>query len=410
MRTVYFTEKDLASRIGEWERLSWQLIEAESINFKRWMAENIIEQSFSEALGAQQYERTDGRKAWRNGHYPRSIQLKSCRLEGLMIPRAEGFKWENPLIEKFQRKSSDFEEMVYQGYVLGISDRGMREYLQNIFEEDVLSQQGVSDLYQKFTRAVDSWHQRPITKKYRYIFWDGKWVKVKGARKHKKVVLKIMGITEEGLCEIIDFRVASSESYLHWGALGQSVYNRGLTGEGTELFIHDGAGGLIEALTLLWPDIPRQQCKVHHLRNLAKRVKKSVRKPLLREASRIYQATSLEQAEARARRFEDRWKVCEPTGVQVFMKGIEPTLTFYQFGWDQGVTKQERLALWQSISSTNILERNIEEDVRRIKPMRCFRNNDSCDRTFYALANRFNQQSWRLPGFIPKRKSAEILT
>lgn len=410
MKEVYFSEKDFASRISEWERLSWTMIEAEGVNFKKWLAERIMEQKFSEWVGAERYERVEGDRVWRGGHYPRTIQLKSCILKGIRIPRAKGVKWVNPLISRFERKSEGFEAMVHDGFVLGLSGRRMCEYMQNIFGEDVISAQGVSDIYRKFTHKVEQWHKRRIVKRYKYIFFDGKWVRIRGARKHKKVVLKILGVTEEGVCEIIDFRVASSESYLHWSELTQSVYDRGLRCDGTELFIHDGAGGLIEALTLMWPDIARQQCKVHHMRNLAKRVKKSVRKPLLREASRIYRATSLEQAEARARKFEERWKVCEPNGIRVFMKRLEPTLTFYKLGWNKETSKTQRLALWKSISSTNILERNIEEDVRRIVSMRCFTNNDSCDRTFFALAERFNRNPWRLPGFVPKRKSAEILT
>lgn len=410
MRGVYFSEKDFSSRISEWERMSWTAIEAEGVNFKKWLVERVLEQKFTEWIGAERYERVEGSRTWRGGHYSRTIQLKSCLLKGVRIPRAEKAKWVNPLIKRFERKSEGFEAMVYDGFVLGLSVRRMREYMQNIFGEDVISGQGVSDIYRKFTQKVGQWHKRRITKRYKYMIFDGKWVRVRGARKHKKVVLKILGITEEGFCEIIDFRVASSESYLNWSELVQSVNNRGLSCEGTELFIHDGAGGLIEALTLIWPDIARQQCKVHHMRNLAKRIKKSIRKPLLREASRIYMATSLEQAEARARKFEHRWKICEPNGIRVFMKGLEPTLTFYKLGWNKEMSKAERLALWKSLSSTNILERNIEEDVRRIISMRCFTNNDSCDRTFFALAERFNRNPWRLPGFVPKRKSAEILT
>ncbi|MBD3271007.1 MAG: IS256 family transposase [Elusimicrobia bacterium] len=410
MRSVYFNEKDLASRMKEWRQISWQLIEAESVNFKKWMAENIIEKKFSEALGAESYERCEGDRPYRNGHYTRSLQLQTCRLTDIKIPRAEGFQWDNPLIEKFQRKSTEFEKMVYDGFVLGLSSRDMRRYLENFFQEDVLSQQGVSDICDKFTREKEAWHRRPITQKYRYIYWDGKWVKVKGARKHKKVVLKVMGISEDGACELLDFRVASSESALFWSEIAQSLYDRGLICADTELFIHDGAGGLIETLVLLWPDVKKQMCKVHHLRNLSKRIKKSVRRPMMKEAGRIYKAKSLEEAEARAQRFEKRWGMCEPNAVRIFMKGIESTLTFYRLGWDEDITKEERQDLWASISSTNILERLIEEDVRRIRSMRCFRNNDSCDRIFYALAKKFNENPWRLPGFVPKRKSAEILT
>lgn len=412
MRELYFNEKDLSSRVEEWERMSWQLIEAESLNFKRWMAEHIMEEKFREVIGAGWYERTGERKAYRDGHYSRDIQLKSGRLR-IKIPRAEKMSWVNPLIKKFQRNSAEFEEMVYKGFLYGMSCRGSKKYLYGVFREHVISEQGVSNIFKKFSDKVKDWHKRPITEKYKYIYWDGKYVPIRGSMKKKKVVLKVMGVKLDGRYETIDFRIARSESYLAWGELTQSLYNRGLDCNGTELFTHDGADGLIEALTMTWPDVARQQCKVHHLRNLAKRVRKINRRRILRETSRIYKANSLEHAEARAVRFEVKWKEKEPEGVRIFMKGLEPTLTFYKYGWNKEYTKEERQQLWDTISNTNILERQIEEDVRRIKPMRSFRNDDSCDRVFYAIAEEFNKNPWRMPVLTKKsqnQKSAKILT
>jgi transposase-like protein len=219
-----------------------------------------------------------------------------------------------------------------------------------------------------------------------------------------------MGIRHDVTCELLDFRVSRSESYLGWSELAQSLQNRGLDCADTELFIHDGADGLIETLTLIWPDVNRQQCKVHHMRNLGKRVKRKNKGKILKDAAKIYKARSLEQAELRAKKFEMAWKRREPEGIRIFMKGIEPTLTFYKFGWDKGFKTVDRQALWKVISNTNILERNIEEDVRRIKPMRSLRNDDSCDRIFYAIAKEFNANPWRLPVLAQKPISARILT
>lgn len=415
MRQLYFSEKDFASRVSNWEQMSWKLIGEESVNFKRWLAERIIEAKFSETIGAKRSERAGSRrKAYRDGHYDRSIQLKDSRLT-LRIPRADkntGW-WLSPLIDKFQRKNIEFEDMVYNGFLYGHSCRDSRKHFYRIFGEDVISEQGVSNIFRKFADEVKDWHKRPITGKYRYIFWDGKFVKVRGSLKKKKVVLKVMGIKEDGVCELIDFRVARSESYINWSGLAQSLYNRGLRCEGTELFINDGSKGLEETLTLIWPDVKKQNCKVHHIRNLAKRSKRVNKAKISKEAAKIYKARTKEQAELRAVKFEEKWISKESEAVRVFIKGLEPTLTFYDFGWDKGYTKEERQALWKVISNTNYLERNIEEDVRRIKSMRCFRNNDSCDRVFYAIAKEFNENPWRFDLLAEKYQkaiSAKILT
>jgi transposase-like protein len=409
MQELYLNDRDLPRRMEEWQRISWQLIEAESVNFKQWMANRFIEQKFTESIGARRYERTKKREGYRDGHYPRYLQLKSCRVK-LRIPRSTGKKWLNPLVQKFRRRSEEFEQMVYDGFIYGMSCRDSRKNWQHYFGEDVISGQGVSDIFRKLSREVKRWHERPIVGKYRYLFWDGKFVRIRGVRKRKKVVLKVMGIRFDGTCELLDFRVARSESYLAWSELAQSLQNRGLDCQDTELFVHDGADGLIETLTLLWPDVERQQCKVHHMRNLGKRVKRKNKGKILKDAAKIYKAKSLEQAESRANKFESKWKDKEGEGVRIFMKDIGPTLTFYKFGWDKGFTKEDRQALWRVISNTNILERNIEEDVRRIKTMRSFRNDESCDRVFYAIAKESNENPWRLPVLAQKPISARILT
>jgi transposase-like protein len=394
---LYFNDEDLKRRIEGWNAQYWEQIDGECVNLKEQLANLLIEQKFSEGLGARFYERTDSRCGYRDGHYPRHLQLQGCRVK-LSIPRSnKKIEWLNPLVKRFRRNSEEFERMVYDGFVYGMSCRDSVKYLQKVFGGNVLSSQGVSDVFQRFSGEVEQWHRRPITGKYRFIYWDGKFVPVRGAMKQKKVVLKILGIRFDGTCEILDFRVSSSESYINWSALAQSLQNRGLDCSDTELFIHDGAGGLIETLTLLWPDVKRQKCKVHHMRNLCKRVKRKNKGKILKEAAKIYTAKSLEQAQAKAQAFEKKWKYEEPKGVKIFMKGLEGTLTYYQCGWEKGMTKKSRQELWKVISNTNILERNIEEDVRRIRQMRCFRNDESCDRIFYAIAKEFNANPWRLP-------------
>ena len=409
MMGLYLNERDLPSRMEELGRMSWDLIEAESINFQEWFANRYIEQKFSEGIGAGKYERTVARKGYRDGHYKRYIQLAKSRLL-ITIPRVSGMAWVNPLIDRFKRKSEEFERAVYNGFLYGMSCRNSRKNWLSFFGKDVISGQGVSDIFRRLASEVTGWHKREITEKYRYIYWDGKYVAVRGSMDRKKVVLKVMGIRFDGRCELLDFRIARSESSLAWLELARSLQNRGLECAETELFINDGAEGLIETLIFLWPDVKRQQCKVHHMRNLGKRVKRKNKGHILKDAAKIYRAKSLEQAEQRAQSFEMKWKYKEPEGIRIFMKGIDPTLTFYKFGWDKGFTKADREALWKVISNTNILERNIEEDVRRIKPMRSFNNDKSCDRVFYAIAKEFNANPWRLPVLSPKPMSARILT
>jgi len=410
MRTLYFTEKDLASRLKEWRCRSWQMIEQDALGFKKMLIEKSLEVEFAEAIGAHTYQRTGNRKGYRNGHYFRDFQTKKERIRGIRIPKGIVGGYRFRLWDRFQRYGKEFCEAVCQGFLLGLSDRGSREYLKKFYGEDVLSQQKVSQIFQELSHDLERWQQRPIDDDYQYLFLDGKVVRVRGVGKRKKVVLLAMGIKPDGTKEILGFMLARSESAMAWGQLLNGLRERGLKGSHLKLIIHDGAPGILESLTWVWPRVLSQTCAVHHLRNLAKRVNRSTRKKLLIEASRIYEAPHLEAAQARAQRFEKRWKYCEPQAVRTFIKNLDPTLNFYRLAWEKGRSKESRMELWRSLKSTNVLERYIEEIERRIRPMRCFRNEPSCERAIFGIIQIQDLKKRRLLSLCHLSMSEEVLT
>jgi transposase-like protein len=198
-----------------------------------------------------------------------------------------------------------------------------------------------------------------------------------------------MGVTEEGRVELLDFRVEMSESASAWSRFLQALYERGLQGDGLELIIHDGATGLIEALKFLWPGARTQVCAVHHLRNLGNGIRaRHIRRKVLREAKRIFEASNRVVAVRRAERLAKRWSQCEPGPIRRFVNGLERTLVYMDFPQ----------ALWPFLKSTNPLERFFGEWRRRLKVMGALPNTRSLDRLLYALTNDFNglekRQAW----------------
>jgi transposase-like protein len=409
MRTLYFNEKDLAIRQKEWRALVWREIEEEAIDFKRRMIEESLKVELSEAIGARSYERSEGRKSYRHGYYVRDFQTAKERLRGIRVPRADGGGIEFKLWGRFQRRREDFDEAVFYGFLLGMSGRDGREFFGRLYGEDVISQQGISNIFRKMTLDVQEWHRSPLDDDWIYLYADGLRVPVRKVWKKKKVILAVMGVKRDGTRQLIDFELASSESAPNWSRVCERLRDRGLRGRNLKLIIHDGADGLIEALGCIWGVALSQTCAVHHLRNLAKRVRKIHRRKLLREAARIYKAPHAEAARTRARTFWKNWIHKEPKGVRIFMKGLEATLNFYKLGWEKNRSREERIALWKSLMSTNPLERYFEEIRRRIRPMRAFRNDSSCERIFYALIEHDNQQNVKIPHLALKEIKIESL-
>jgi len=349
--------------------------------------EGALEVEFAEAIGASHYERSSGRMAYRGGYRYRDLQTWGGRFYQVKVPKGEkGYKFK--LLKPWARHVEKFGEAVYRAFVYGMSDRKVAKFFEALYGKGILSPAGVSVIYQNLSREVESWHQRSIDDRYRFLYLDGMWQSIRGGARHQRVVLAAMGIRHDGVVEIIDFRIESGESSSAWGRFIQSLFDRGLKGLHLELIVHDGCPGLIDALRWVWPSAKTQLCAVHHLRNLITNIRaKHVRVKLVKEAKNVYQARDKQQALDRAKTLASKWGKCEPKAIKNFMRTLDQTLTYMDFEKE----------LWPILKSTNRLERYLREWRRRLRSMGALPNAASCDRILYALVNEYNGQQKRIP-------------
>ena len=61
-----------------------------------------------EITGAARYERKEGRKAYRAGHYERTLTAKAGRLE-LRVPKLKGAVFESAVIERHRRREESVD-------------------------------------------------------------------------------------------------------------------------------------------------------------------------------------------------------------------------------------------------------------------------------------------------------------
>jgi len=155
---------------------------------------------------------------------------------------------------------------------------------------------------------------------------------------------------------------------------------RGLVGATLRLITTDGQPGLHAALTLVYPQVPRQACWVHVLRNVAQRLRVRDRPECLRLARRIYQAANRAAAERALQRWARAWQRTAPLAVACVLRDWEALLAFY------AVSEHD----WRRVRTTNAIERAFREIRRRTRPMTCFTNLASCDRIMYAVVHAFN--------------------
>src|SRR5437763_11487258 len=96
-----------------------------------------------------------------------------------------------------------------------------------------------------------------------------------GAGALRRPVLVVLGLRADGKKEVVDFRLAASESAAEWEKFLTDLYRRGLTGEGLDMICGDGGAGLLAALPTILPGIAVQRCWAHKIRNVLDKVRKA---------------------------------------------------------------------------------------------------------------------------------------
>jgi Transposase and inactivated derivatives len=164
----------------------------------------------------------------------------------------------------------------------------------------------------------------------------------------------------------------------------QELYRRGLEGRQLALIVTDGCPGLAAALQTVYPRVAHQRCWVHKLRNLLEAVRRRDHAAVKADAHAIYRAHSRREAEASARQFAQRWRALYPTMVARLLRDLPELLAFFQCPRH----------LWRKVRTTNLIERCFVEVRRRTRPMVCFVNVQSVERSIFSIFNRCNLE-WR---------------
>jgi len=335
----------------------------------------ILESRMSNAIDAHlEQKRAQGFPDRRNGSYPRHLLTEVGDL-GLKIPRTRTFS-ARVLLRRFARRTFSIERLILLSFLLGLSTRKVGQALLPILGERV-SHATVSQLGKQLDRAVQAYHQRPLSDTYEVLLFDGIVMKRRtGIGAQKRTVLVALGIKSDGKREVIDFRQVHGESQAAWEAFLHDLYRRGLEGHCLKLIVVDGGKGLLAALPLAYGDVPIQRCWAHKTRNILNYVKQADQKKVKKGLHRISHARDLRQAHKAAQRFMTRWQTSYPKAVQCLRQDLPEMLSFLQI----------KLSLPPlALRTTNAIERRFREIRRRTRPMGTFSDRTSMDRIMFSV-------------------------
>lgn len=310
----------------------------------------------------------------RNGSYRRHLLTELGDIE-LNVPRTRRY-CPTEVIRAYARRTPQIDRVILAGFVLGLSTRKVGKTLLALLGRPV-SAATVSQVAKTLDSAVAAFHRRPLANQYKVLMLDGVVLARKtGAGALRRPVLVALGLRRDGKKEIIDFRLAESESAAEWERFLTDLYRRGLTGEGLDMICVDGGKGLLAALPTVLPGIPVQRCWAHKIRNILNKVRKADQPAVKRALHKIMNAANAPSARAAARTFADRFGQTYPDAVACLRNDLDDLLTCFRYR-----SEDDRRA----VRTTNAIERRFREVRRRTRPMGTFQDRTSMDRILFAV-------------------------
>jgi transposase-like protein len=381
-----FEDKDLSDRWNRVREDFWGDLKGHTLKALQRLLETSMEIEVQDLIGSPHWEHSLTRPTYRNGHYRRDLLSGLGWIVNLKVPRVRHGGMRFKTLPRYLRRTKDVDAVVLEMFLAGVSTRRVEEVLRPLMGERALSAQTVSRISRILDFKVSGFHQREIPDDYLYLILDGIYLKAKSpVHSRRRCILVVYGIRADGVRELIDYRLArKGESQAAWEGFLTSLKNRGLEGRSLQLAVLDGNRGLWNALDMVWPDVPRQRCWAHKLRNVANHLPKKLQPACMDQARDIYDAANYTEAVRAFKRWERIWKPLAPAATACLEQDFEDMLRFFQ----------TPKSMWVKLRTTNIIERVFREVRRRTRPMSCFTNTQSVDRIIYAIFNRQNNL-WR---------------
>ena len=305
---------DRKASIGWLIRQAQEMVRGEVLRLVKETFEGLLEGLRDEVVGRGRYERGGFRGYYRYGYRVRkSLETSWGTIYGVRIPRVRGASGERGLFGRYERRLWEFSEDLVLGFGQGMSLRSLSVWLRGLgFPTGCPSTLGrviygkVMELRERRRRALGRGE-------YAALVLDGVWLRRRGVRRGKVVLLVATGVRWDGGFEVLDWEGCSGESSLGYERLLDRLYSRGL--EEVEVIVGDEACGIWEAVDVVYPYSRRQVCLWHLERTLEGMLSRRdfwSRRRFRRAYWGIFDVDNLDEARGRLDGFLREWGGDEP--------------------------------------------------------------------------------------------------
>lgn len=369
----------------------WGDLSTQGRRLLRELLEATMEVWRDEYVAAKWHASAAERRGYRNGYYRRKHWRTALGpLDPVRVPRCRASGLTQRMLARLEDHRETFSTQVIEMLLSGVSTRRVGDLLDRIIQLPVSAGQ-VSRLAKRLDAQVQDFHRRRLGDDYPHLIFDAIHLKARGTprliatalrRSRRRVVLVAYGVTRQGIKQIVDFRVAGSESEAGWRQFLQSLYRRGLEGRHVKLITTDGHGGLATAVEDVFPEVSRQRCWFHKMQNVASVVRVRDRSAVLRGLRPVYDAPSRPAALKAYGRWVGRWRDIYPKAVERVEKDLDLLLAVY------ALPPEHR----RMMRTSNGIERRFREVRRRTDAIGTFMDDASIERLVFGLISYFNRK------------------
>lgn len=320
-------------------------------------------------VGARPHERTDERRGHRNGSKRRTLNTRVGEL-ALDVPQVRGCEPYHPsMFNRWQRSERALLAACAEMYFQGVSTRNVREVLDAMCGGEI-SSTTVSRVAAELDEKLATFRCRRLDHtSWSYLMLDARYEKVRVEGKViSQAVLVVVGFTVEGRREMLDWRVADSESEQSWGEVFRDLKDRGL--RGVTLVVSDAHRGIRSAVARHFQGAAWQRCRVHFKRELGRRVSYKLTGELMKDLASVFAPWERAECLRRGEEMAAKWESRCPKLASALREGLEDCLAVLDFPEHQ----RRRLA------STNLLESLMKRLKKRTRVVGVFPSRPSCDR------------------------------
>jgi putative transposase len=345
----------------------------------------MLQAEMTDHLGYEKHSK-DGENSGnsRNGDYPKTLKTNLGEIK-INVPRDRNGEFDPKIVPKHESRLSDEIAQVIIGlYSRGMSTTDIQEQIEQIYGIQVDST-SVSNITNVLIDSIKEWQNRPLEEVYFVVWMDGISIKIRHNGKIvNKTIYLVIGLTQEGLKQVLGMWVAPTESASFWMNVLTDMKARGV--EDILIASTDNLTGFTDAIKSVFPKTVTQLCIVHQVRNSLRYVVWKEKRDFTKDMKEIYQAVTIDAAQQALQNFEKKWGDKYAYAVRSWKNNWENLTLFFDYP----------LEIRKIVYTTNIIE-SLNRGIRKYTKTKSIFPHDQAAMKAIYLAISNIEKKWTMP-------------